>query len=337
MRKISRILAIRSNYIQAYKICTNAARELRFRLGTMRHARSLHAEIDQLRKHNAALKQQAGEPDLWSGSINPANIVWIFGTGRSGSSWLWRMLVSQEGRIGWNEPYVGVMFPPLEAATNLRKREETIFGDSHRQAWKDSLKEMFLRCAVSRFPNMELEDYLIVKEPNGSAGASWLTEAIPESRLIVLARDPRDVVASALDSVKPGAWRHYSNESTMTLEQLTKRRAETYRDQLSASLAAYEEHKGLKSIISYEELSDDALHHVKRLHRELNLPITADTENAINEHAWANVPDRRKGEGRAMRKATPGSWHEDLNENQIRIIEEINSTLMARLEYSKVT
>ena len=53
-----------------------------------------------------------------------------------------------------------------------------------------------------RYPNLREDDYLIIKEPNGSVGASLMMEALPESRMIFLMRDPRDVVASRLDAVK---------------------------------------------------------------------------------------------------------------------------------------
>lgn len=336
-RKTSRCLAMISKSSKVYEIYMNAIREIRFRIGAMRQAHNLHTEIKELRERNVALKQTVQENNYPSSTIKPDNIVWIFGTGRSGSSWLWRMLVSQEEYIGWNEPYAGVMFPPLQAATNIREREATIFGNSHRQAWNGSLKAMFLRCAASRFPDADADNYLIVKEPNGSAGASWLTEAIPESRIIVLARDPRDVVASAIDSVKPGSWRTYSNESQMNLQQLTRKRAETYLQQMSASLEAYEKHDGLKSIVTYEELIDDTLHHMRRLCHELDLPITSDLRDSVEKHSWANVPENRKGEGKAMRKATPGSWRNDLTEEQVAIVEETTSLLLDKLGYVRVT
>lgn len=336
-RKTLRRLAMTSKHPKVYEICMNAVKEIRFRLGAMWQARTLHMEIEELRESNAILQRATQKNNHQSNSIKPDNIVWIFGTGRSGSSWLWRMLVSQRECVGWNEPYAGVMFPPLQAATNLREREATIFGDSHRQAWNESLKAMFLRCAASRFPEMDSDSYLIVKEPNGSAGASWLAEAVPESRIIVLARDPRDVVASAIDSVKPGAWRTYSNESQMTLQQLTRKRAETYFQQMSASLEAYEKHDGLKSIVTYEELIEDTLHHMSRLCYELDLPITSNLRNSVEKHSWSNVPENRKGEGKAMRKATPGSWRDDLTEEQVAIIEEITSPLLDKLGYVRAT
>lgn len=270
-------------------------------------------------------------------NIDPRNLVWIFGTGRTGSSWLWRMLVSQKQRVGWNEPYAGVLFRRLDGAENLKKRKETIFGVAHREAWRASVKHMILRCAAARFPQMTRDDFLIIKEPNGSSGAHWLAEALPESRIIVLVRDPRDVVASAVASVKPGAWRTYSPESKMPTEQLIRTRSKIYREHITASLAAFDLHAGPKTLVSYEELIADPLNALKRLHQNIGLPILDGIENAVEKHSWQNIPTERKGEGRAMRKATPGGWRVDLSESQVQAVEKITGGLMERLGYEKST
>lgn len=315
----------------------NVLGELRFRFGSMRQARTLHAEINQLRKRNKSLERQLDLMERSQISINPNNVVWIFGTGRSGSSWLWRILTSHQGHFGWNESYVGTMLRPLQSATNLIKRDATIFGYSHREAWRESLSQMILRCAASRFPEMGSSDLLFIKEPNGSLSAPWLSEAMPTSRIVVLARDPRDVVASAIDSVKPGAWRTYSGDSKLSLEQLTQRRAEVYRDHMNASLKSLSEHEGPKGLVSYEELIRDTLRCVDNLQQELGLKHITDSTQAVQEHSWENVPEQKKGEGRAMRKATPGSWREDLSEAQVRTVEEVTHPLMERLGYARVT
>jgi hypothetical protein len=44
----------------------------------------------------------------------------------------------------------------------------------------------------------------MIKEPNGSVGAPLLTEALPESRMILLVRDPSDVISSLLDAAREG-------------------------------------------------------------------------------------------------------------------------------------
>ena len=56
----------------------------------------------------------------------------------------------------------------------------------------------------ARFPKAAQRDYLVVQEPNGSIGSPLLMEALPESRMIFLISDPRDVVASALDRHRKG-------------------------------------------------------------------------------------------------------------------------------------
>lgn len=315
----------------------NVLNGLKFRLGTARRAYQLDAELERLRRHNERLQQQTREVKALPSNINPKNVVWMFGTGRTGSSWLWRILVSQKHHVGWNEPYAGAVFRQLDAAENLRKRKETIFGDAYREAWRESVEYMILRCAAARFPQMTRDEFLIIKEPNGSSGAPWLTEALPESRVILLVRDPRDVVASSIDSVKPGAWRTYSPESGMSTEKLTRTRASIYRDHITSACTAFDRHEGPKSLISYEELITDTSTAVRRLYRNIELPVTDGIEQAIAKHSWQNVPDERKGQGKAMRKAEPGGWRGDLSEDQVRTVEEITGNLMDRFGYERMT
>lgn len=315
----------------------NILDDFKFRLSSARHAHQLDAELKRLRQHNERLRQEAHDIKASPSNINPKNVVWIFGTGRTGSSWLWRMLVSQGHSVGWNEPYAGAVFRHLDAAENLKKRKETIFGEFYREAWRESVKDMLLRCAAARFPHMSKDQFLIIKEPNGSSGAPWLTEALPESRVILLIRDPRDVVASAIDSVKPGAWRSYSPQSRTPVEKLIRTRAQTYCNHINAAYTAFDRHEGSKSLISYEELMVDTLTTLRRLCRDIELPFTEGIETAVEQHSWQNVPDERKGPGKAMRKATPGGWREDLRDDQVRTVERITGNLMDRFGYKKIT
>src|SRR4051812_17436449 len=58
-----------------------------------------------------------GEAD----GITPENVVWIFGAGRTGSTWLSQMMGELEGYTVWFEPWVGALFDPYHLRLEDRK------------------------------------------------------------------------------------------------------------------------------------------------------------------------------------------------------------------------
>ena len=106
---------------------------------------------------------------------------------------------------------------------------------------------MVMNGAAARFPPIGQDDYLEIREPNGSSGAPTLAEVFPESRVVLLVRDARDVAASALDSAMPGGWRE-GRETSDDPDAIVSR---------SANLLA--KRGGRKALIRYEELRSNAL------------------------------------------------------------------------------
>jgi len=151
-------------------------------------------------------RRLAGEE---TGGIRTENVVWIFGAGRTGSTWLSRMMGELRGHTVWFEPWVGALFDPYHLRLEERKGEHFIFAPEYRKTWLRSIRRFVLEGALARFPEAVGQDeYLVIKEPGGSAGAPLLMEALPESRMVLLVRDPRDVVASWMDARREGGWRH---------------------------------------------------------------------------------------------------------------------------------
>ena len=141
--------------------------------------------------------------------IKPENIVWIFGNAKTGSTWLSWMMEELEGHAVWREPYVGQLFGRIYHSWVGEKHFESkhfILGGPQKKSWLDSLRTFVLSEARARFPEVANGGYLVVKEPNGSIGAPLLMEALPESRMIFLIRDPRDVAASHVDSSRKGSY-----------------------------------------------------------------------------------------------------------------------------------
>src|ERR687893_2473855 len=67
-------------------------------------------ELESRDRMLAELRARPATNGTGTGGINPENIVWIFGSGRTGSSWLSSMMGDMEGHALWGEPWVGSLF-----------------------------------------------------------------------------------------------------------------------------------------------------------------------------------------------------------------------------------
>ena len=173
-------------------------RNIYFRLAGLRHRARLRV----------AWLRRGPEGDEQTMGVNPANVVWIFCTARSGSTWLRSMLDDLTGGEVWEEPKVGRLFGEFYARAKPTQlgRTNYVLGDPTREAWTGALRDFVLRTAWASHPTVTPERYLIVKEPGGAVGAPLLMAALPESRMVLLVRDPRDFAASVLDATRKGGW-----------------------------------------------------------------------------------------------------------------------------------
>ena len=289
-------------------------------------------------------------------------MVWIFGTGRSGSTWLASMLGEPSGVIGkpaprtqdrlghkfWNEPLVGQLLGHFytEVPSRQLQRENFIFSHSKRDVWLEGIRRLVMDGARTRFPEVSETGYLVIKEPNGSVGAPLLMEALPESRMVLLIRDPRDVVASALDRHRAGGIAHEkrgkdprrragadrSSRADSQPNAFVKGQAIRYVKNVTLARRAFDAHRGYKSLVRYEDLRAGPRDTMQRIHSDLNLPVMTEViSQAVATHTWENVPEEVKGQGKDRRKAKPGGWKEDLTPRQAEIVEDVTAPLLKEL------
>src|SRR5918993_5601131 len=301
----------------------------------------LRRELGEKSKENARLRSRlaAGSFGLPGRSVKPENMIWMFGSGRTGSSWLSTMMGDLDGNARWNEPYVGELFGTayyIRAGDRMRGRKDYALGDDYREAWIRSIRNFVLEGANARFSGPDENVYLAIKEPNGSIGAPLLAEAFPESRMILLVRDPRDVVSSAMAAQRKGSWgegwRASADNGSLAdtdPDEFARQWANMYAVSLGNARKAYEVHKGPRVVVRYEDLRADTLKTMRQLYSKLDIPVgEEELAGSVERHAWENVPENKKGPDKPHRKATPGGWKEDLTPEQARIVEELTVAIL---------
>lgn len=286
------------------------------------------------------LEESTGEPAPTQtvqadAKVLPENFIWIFGTGRSGSTWIAKMMRDLRGYSLWNEPLVGHMFGTLyhERGERLQESSQFLLG-GEKESWLPPVREYLLSAATAKYPHHAGEDrrYLVVKEPHGSIGADIISEALPESRMVVLLRDPRDVMSSKLDAHRPGNWAKKGNlyedlDGDETKYVISKSHA--FLGDMKNAFRGYDRHPGPKAVIRYEDFRAEPEVHLKKLLSELDLPFReADIPSSIQNNSWEKIPEEEKGPGKIRRKASPGGWREDLTPEQARSIEGVTASYL---------
>ena len=281
-----------------------------------------------------------------SGGLDPEKLIWLFGTTRTGSTWLVSMMADLEDHAMWNEPMVGRLFGAFYNSARPGKEvgqqnsPTFIMGTPTKDGWIRSVRNFVLDGASYCNPELDRRHYLAIKEPNGSIGASLIMEALPESRMIFLVRDPRDVMSSRLDAVKKGSWLRVREDTARPggqqgqladtdPDKLLRQRSNIYLQQMTQAKEAYEAHEGPKALLRYEDLRADTLEEMKRLYRELEIPVDEEElARVVEKHSWENIPKEDKGAGKVFRKGKAGGWREDLTEEQVSIVEEITAPFL---------
>jgi Sulfotransferase family len=290
----------------------------------------------------------------------PGRLAWIFGSSRSGSTWLLRMLSELERVIPIDDPHIGhhlgVWRPiPLAWATAKdppklgtladfkRKKRDYLFSDRYRDAWMPQLRELI----SARFEAQAAQDIaaaggidepvVVVKEP-GSHAADTIMDLFPDSSLIFLLRDGRDVVDSWLDAYRDGSWA--TDEGAYPLDDtgrpaLIRWQSSVWLHRTEVVQETYARTDPERRVlIRYEEMRDQPVTALKRICEMLGIEATDEQLDEIaGTHAYSRVPQADKGTGREIRKAEPGGWAKHMSREEILEMHGILAPKLSELGY----
>jgi Sulfotransferase family len=270
---------------------------------------------------------------------NEGRLAWIFGSSRSGSTWLLKMLSDLDGVVPIDDPHLGhhlgVWRPiplawaaceePPELSTLLEVKAGEpgyFFADRYRDAWWQPLRELicarFDAQAAETAAGASAATAFVVKEP-GSHVAPLLAELFPTSKVIFLLRDGRDVVDSWLDAYTEGSWAIPGGAFPVAPEgriALIRWLSAVWAYRSRAVKKAFDERAPEDRImIRYEDLRGETAAVLTGVCELLGLDRKPVAEVAAG-HRFEQVPSSVRGPKRAVRRATPGAWRQNLNPDE---------------------
>jgi Sulfotransferase family len=290
----------------------------------------------------------------------PGRLAWIFGSSRSGSTWLLRMLSELERVIPIDDPHIGhhlgVWRPiPLAWATAKdppklgtladfkRKKRDYLFSDRYRDTWVPQLRELIsARFEAQAAQDMEsaggIDDPIVVVKEPGSHAADTIMDLFPESSLIFLLRDGRDVVDSWLDAYKDGSWA--TDEGAYPLDDtgrpaLIRWQSSVWLHRTEVVQETYARTDPERRVlIRYEEMRDEPIAALQKIAAMLGLDATREQlEEIAGTHAFSAVPTSDKGAGREIRRADPGGWADHMSRDEIVEMHQILAKKLDELGY----
>src|SRR3712207_164357 len=121
--------------------------------------RWLEGKYREISPEAARLRTRPGGQEV---GANPENIIWIFGSGRSGSTWLRSMMGDLDHHQLWEEPMVGKLFGEFRDRSMEAElhRPDFIMSNATRKGWIRAIRNFVLECASYTHPRLAAGDYL---------------------------------------------------------------------------------------------------------------------------------------------------------------------------------
>jgi hypothetical protein len=269
--------------------------------------------------------------------VQETRLAWIFGSSRSGSTWLLKMLSDLEGVVPVDDPHLGhhlgVWRPiplawaacddPPQLSTLLDVKAEEpgyFFAERHRAAWREPLRALI----ASRFEAQAAEAGIadphqaaafVVKEP-GSHVAPFLADLFPASKVVFLLRDGRDVVDSWLDAYSDGSWAIPGGAFPVNEEgriPLIRWLSQVWAYRSRAVKQAYDSRPaGDRIEVRYEELRGETEACMERVCEVIGVDSSRVPE-VVAAHRFEKLPRAERGRRSFTRLAQPGGWRDNLS------------------------
>lgn len=273
------------------------------------------------------------------------NLVWLFSYARSGTSWLAGQLLSYNTKF-MNEPLIGMHLGTLAPFmlsekvirnNDLFKNEPNyFFSTAYKNTWKFYLRKLVLNRIFAQFN--DLNHKIIIKEPNGSFAADILAECFPNSKIIILIRDGRDMIDSKIDSLQKAAWGTRDGIFSLPKQkrlEFVKFHSKSWVKQIEILKQTFDSHsKELRYLLQYENLLKDTHKITRDLYKFIDVEASEnELRKVVDKFSFKNISSDSKGKGKVVRSASPGKWKENMSNDEQKLMNSIMHDTLKEFDY----
>jgi len=185
-----------------------------------------------------------------------------------------------------------------------------------------------------------LNKKIVIKEPNGSLGAEIISYCLPNSKIIILLRDGRDVIDSRLDARSEKGWSTKDGWKAIAKKDripFIERESKIWVKIMNNLMKTYDYHEKRNIVLlKYEELLGNTFEKMKQIFKKIEIDIDDKViKKIVREQEFKTWKKNPKGKGQKFRSASPGKWEQNLNEQEREIMNKIMETTLKKLGYNK--
>jgi len=218
------------------------------------------------------------------------------------------------------------------------------FAKRYLDELKPELRDLMMRGLIRQLDELGQRTdprWIVIKEPNGSHATDSIMSLFPESRLLFLVRDGRDVIDSLIDAMlaRDSWWQQSqgSDEPRIVNERMAfiRHHANLWLQRTVSTQRAFAALPDEQRIqVGYEALLDDTIVGFSRMLDWLGMDVQPDAVRAaVEKRAFSAIPADKKGPGKRARSANPGQWRERLRPGEIELVEKIMGPKLRELGY----
>jgi len=265
------------------------------------------------------------------------NIIWFFGSHGPGISSILKKLSFPKTNF-LNEPKIGLQLNNIipgngETKTYLEQNQHVgklpkydyIFFQGYQDLWKFYLRKLILNRIFVQFQDFSKK--IFIKEIDGSASANILSNIFPNSKIIIINQDGRNLVNDLLENlIKKSA--SFESPSLLSDEssrkRLLKNQSTKWNDITNILIEAYENHdEKLRLFIRFEDFKKNPELIIKKIYKFSQIEISKqELQKTIDDY-----------ESTFQGKENNESWKNNFNIEERQIIENVMNENLHKLGF----